>query len=329
MDKIDFVVLWVDGNDEKWRTKKNKFSNTKENGDGDSEIRYRDYGSLKYVFRSIEKYAPWVNKIHLITDDQIPNWLNLENPKLNLVDHTDFIPKEFLPTFNSNVIELNLFRLKELSEKFVIFNDDTFINNKVLPENFFVGENIVDFGVYNKIAPIEDFAHILVNDAMFINKYFNKKDSIKKNWRKQFKLRYRSKLLRNFLLLPWNDIPGYYNPHLPQPHFKSVLNDLYELEPTLFERTFKNKFRGYEDISHWIARYWLLEQGRYEPQYISFGKYLRISQANKVDKEIHKGKSKVICINDDDGSDEEFNAWRNNVVNAFNLKFPQKSKFEK
>ncbi|ROY76032.1 stealth family protein [Enterococcus faecium] len=184
MEAIDFVILWVDGNDPDWQKKRKKYDKTTEI----DEVRYRDYGTLKYLFRSIETYCPWVNRIHLITDHQIPEWLNIDHPKVNLVFHDDFIPQEYLPTFNSNVIELNLFRLDELSEKFILFNDDMFINNNIEPEDFFRGQDILDYGVYNKIAPNEEFAHVLVNDLLFINRFFNKKDSIKKNWKKQFRL---------------------------------------------------------------------------------------------------------------------------------------------
>ena len=326
MEKIDFVILWVDGSDPKWLKKREKYEVGKKS---DDEVRFRDYGSLKYVFRSIEKYAPWVNKVHLITDKQIPEWLSLDNDKVNLVFHEDFTPDQYLPTFNSNVIELNLFRIPDLADKFILFNDDMFINNMVYPENFFKGDKILDFGVYNKIAPIEDFAHILVNNMLFINKYFNKKSSLKNNWKNQFRLRYRGELLRNFLLLPWNDIPGYYNPHIPQPHFKSLFNDLYNLEPDMFEKTFNNKFRGYSDINHWIARYWLLEKGQYLPQHKTFGKYLKLSDYKKVKKEIVNGKSKVICINDVESDMETFEGWRINMINAFKEKFPNKSTFEK
>lgn len=328
LNDIDIVLLWVDGSDPQWLAKRRLYTNEGPDDSSDS-MRFRDYGTLKYVFRSIEKYAPWCRKIHIITDHQVPGWLDLNNPKINLVDHTDFIPSEYLPTFNSNTIELNLFRLKDLSEKFILMNDDMFFNGETRPADFFNDDKIVDYGIYNKIAPTEEFAHILVNDMIFINKYFDKKSSVKKNWRKQFSIKYGTMLIRNFLLLPWNDIPGYYNQHLPQPHFKSVFSKLYNLEPEMFNQTFKNKFRGYDDINHWICRYWLLEEGKYLPQKISFGKYFQITKIEKIESEIISGKSRVICINDEKTNLKTFNVLSNRLNTVFAHKFTDKSIFEK
>lgn len=325
MEKIDFVILWVDDSDPVWKKKREKYSNFKDV----EEVRYRDYGSLKYIFRSIEKYAPWVNKVHLVTDQQIPEWLNYDYPKLNLIFHDFFIPGEYLPTFNSNVIELNLFRIEELSEKFVLFNDDTFLNSDVSPHDFFNKDDIIDFGVYNKIAPNEEFAHTLVNDLIIINNHFSKIDSLKKNWNKQFRFRYGKEVLKNFLLLPWKDIPGYYNHHFPQPHFKSVFKSIFELEPEVFKTTFKNKFRQYNDINHWLCRYWLLEEGRYQPQKSTFGDYFELSKTNDIANSIKRGKSKVLCINDVTSNNEDFEKWTDNLLRSFELKFPEKSSFEK
>lgn len=323
-EDIDVVICWVDGSDSVWRDKRALHSDIPTEG----ERRYRDYGTLKYLFRSLEKFAPWVHKIHFITDNQVPKWLKKEHPKLNLVHHTDFIPQEYLPTFNSNVIELNLFRLKELSEKFILFNDDMFLNGEVAPEDFFKENKIMDYGIYNRIAPNDQFAHILLNNTIVINKYFDKRSSLKKNWQKVFRLRYGSKVLSNFFVLPWKEVTGYYNPHFPQPHFKSKLSQLYELEPEIFRNTFKNRFRGNEDISHWLCRYWLLEEGRYEPQKMSFGSYLLLSELDKIDLVIQSEKAKVLCINDVDCSDEEFEFNKERLNASFQAKFADVSSFE-
>ena len=132
-EKIDFVIMWVDGSDPKWLQEKNKYSTNKIDVD-DAINRYRDMGTLKYWFRSVEKYTPWVNKIHFITCGHLPDWLNTNNPKLNIVKHEDYIPKEYLPTFSANPIELNLHRINELEEKFVLFNDEIFQRDHEIAE---------------------------------------------------------------------------------------------------------------------------------------------------------------------------------------------------
>ena len=96
-EKIDIVVLWVDGNDEEWVKEKNEYMEHK--GDKESN-RFRDCDNLQYVFRGIEKYVPWINKVFFITWGHTPAWLDTNNEKLVIIKHEDFIPKQYLPTFN-------------------------------------------------------------------------------------------------------------------------------------------------------------------------------------------------------------------------------------
>ena len=118
--------------DPKWKAEFAKYSGKKENEkNGVSEARFRDYGFLKYWFRGVEKFAPWVRKIHFVTSGQKPEWLDENNPKINLVNHKDYIPAEFLPTYNSVVIERYLHKIPDLAEHFVYFNDDFYIINNI------------------------------------------------------------------------------------------------------------------------------------------------------------------------------------------------------
>ena len=135
-DKIDFVILWVDGNDSKWKRRRAFFS-PEEKDNGSTENRFRDWGLLRYWFRGAECFAPWVNRIFFVTDGQIPPWLNREHPRLRIVSHEEYIPPQYLPTFNSNVIELWLHRIPELAEQFVLFNDDMYLIAPVASEDFF------------------------------------------------------------------------------------------------------------------------------------------------------------------------------------------------
>ena len=88
-NKIDFVVTWVDGADPKWLKEKSEYEKLEGNKESktfqnwlNSDCRYRDWDTMKYWFRAIEKYAPWVNNIYFITWGHIPEWLDLSNPKL-------------------------------------------------------------------------------------------------------------------------------------------------------------------------------------------------------------------------------------------------------
>ena len=131
MDKIDFVMTWVDNNDPEWQISYNQYKSNNNKQDV-GIVRYRDWENLKYWFRGIEKFAPWVNKVHLVTCGHKPSWLNVQAEKLNFITHSDYIPKEYLPVFSSHPIEIHLHRIPGLSDRFVYFNDDIFLINKTL-----------------------------------------------------------------------------------------------------------------------------------------------------------------------------------------------------
>lgn len=139
MTKVDIVYLWVDGGDKKWQSERKKWDKTINKKICDNyESLYRDNGELKYSLRSVAECAPWVNHIYIITGfNQKPEWLNTKNKKITIVPHEEIIPKDALPTFNSNSIEMCIGNIKNLSEKFLLINDDMFFNKPVEPSFFF------------------------------------------------------------------------------------------------------------------------------------------------------------------------------------------------
>ncbi|BEI63519.1 hypothetical protein IYO1511_c10040 [Lactiplantibacillus plantarum] len=135
MEKIDFVISWVDSDDLEWQ-KKQAYSGEKITNSSNGAERFRDYGTLRYLLRSIDMYAKWVHHIYLVTDNQRPRWLDDKSDRLTVIDHQDIIPSKALPTFNSSAIELCLDNIPGLSEHFVYFNDDFLINRQVTPNDF-------------------------------------------------------------------------------------------------------------------------------------------------------------------------------------------------
>jgi len=128
---IDFVVTWVDGNDPVWQKERAETLGLHEYAaSGNGVCRYRDWSSFRYWFRAVETYAPWVRYVHLVTWGHVPEWLKLDCPKLRIVNHKDYVPAEYLPTFNCQPLELNLFRIPDLSEHFVYFNDDMLLHGQ-------------------------------------------------------------------------------------------------------------------------------------------------------------------------------------------------------
>ena len=137
---IDIVIPYVNNQDPVWQKEYEKYKNIKSSSlHANSEVRYRDWGTLKYLLRSIETNIPWINKVFIIvcSESQIPEWLDTSNPKLEIVLHKDYIPEQFLPTFNANTIETFLHRIKNLSEHFIYGNDDFFFLKPLEREDFF------------------------------------------------------------------------------------------------------------------------------------------------------------------------------------------------
>ena len=327
-DKMDFVILWVDGNDEKWIEEKNKYLELK----GDTKAnRFRDCENMQYLFRGIEKFAPWVNKIFFITWGHIPKWLNTNNEKIVVVKHEEFIPKEYLPTFNSNVIELNLHRIEELSEKFVLFNDDFFILKKTEPIDFFVKGKPTDVYVeYTQLASFYNDTHFFMkaNILAIINKHFNKKETVKKHFSKIINPNYK-----NFNFKTMNSLRfkkkfcGFWNFHTPQPYLKDTFRTIWEKEYENLDFACHNKFRESTDLGHYLCRYWQMVSGNFVPKKDE-SKYLIFLNDNTKNIEILKsGKYKYVCINDA-YMDIDFEKAKKEINDTLQEILPEKSQFE-
>jgi len=103
-----------------------------------SANRFRDNEELRYSLRSIWRFAPWVRHVYIVTNGQVPHWLNLDHPRLTLVTHSDIYPNQsHLPTFSSPSIESHLHRIPGLAEHYIYFNDDVLLGNEVWPDDFF------------------------------------------------------------------------------------------------------------------------------------------------------------------------------------------------
>lgn len=326
---IDFIISWVDQDDPHWKKKYNKYA--LKSKDEHSDVRYRDYGTLIYVFRSIEKYAPWVRKIFLVTDQQVPEWLNLNNDKINLIDHTDYIDQKFLPTFNSNVIELNYYNIPELSEHFVCFNDDTLLNKPVNPIDFFTPNGDPrDSLAFNAIMPFSIFDHTHVNNLSIINNTFSKKKTVKRLFTKIFSVKNYEWNVFSFLLLPWPMFTRFNDPHTPMAYCKTSFKKVLADNPQILANTGLQKFRSAEDYSIWVIRYWQMLSGHFKPRSIHFGKHYDLDTAQSFRNDLVKSKHALLNINDAFISDEDDYEKKVKIVNkGLKNKFTNKSSFER
>jgi hypothetical protein len=139
---IDIVYLWCDGSDPAFLRRKRQYVPADITEELGGKCRHMNNDELKYSLRSLEKYAPWIHHVYILTDNQKPSWLNLDNPKVTVVDLTEILSSEVLPTFNSEAIETSLHKIPGLSEFFLYANDDMLFGAKVTPGFFFTAEGL-------------------------------------------------------------------------------------------------------------------------------------------------------------------------------------------
>lgn len=328
-NKIDFVMIWVDGNDVNWQKEKAKYTPNKTSDD--SPTRYRDWETLKYWFRGIENYAPWVNKIHFVTYGHLPSFLNTNHPKLNIVNHKDYIPEKYLPTFSSHPIELNLHRIKDLSEQFVYFNDDIFILNKLKPTDFFKNGLPKELAALVPIMQKEKVgtANIRLNNTNLINLEYDKKTQIRKNFFKWYNLKSGKHFLGNILMSPYTLFPGFGEQHICTNFLKSSFETAWEKFYDALDETSSHKFRDTKlDVNQYLIQNLQLVTGKFLPRSIKFGKPF-FSLDEKTIKKIVFSKYKIVCINDpDDITHEQFLVLKEKLIETLEKKFPKKSSFE-
>lgn len=326
---IDIVIPWVNGSDEEWLNEKRKYTPLKSS---DNNIaRYREWETFRYVFRGIEKNMPWVRKIHFLTWGHTPKWLNVNHPKLNIVNHKKFIPNEYLPMYSANVIEVNLHRISDLSEHFIYFNDDVYPIKSLKREDFFINGLPCDTAILGAVKndSQENFMpYIMLNCLGVINDYFNQRDVIKGKLSNWFNVKYGKYNLNNLYLLPWSSFLGFRNFHTAHSFLKSTFEELWKEIPDALENTCKNRFRDKMDFNQYIFRYWQLAKNQFVPKKPD-SSYVNVGKVSKSDLEniILGKKYKIACINDDPG-DFDLDKKNKELEEILFKLFPKKSEFE-
>lgn len=224
---VDLVYTWVDGSDSAWLAKKESCSEGTGPTTFDAQIsaRFENRDELLYSLRSVEMYANWYNHVYLVTDEQVPTWLNTAHPRLTVVDHKDLFTDAELPVFNSHAIESRLHHIEGLSELFIYMNDDVFFGRPVRPELFFTGAG------QPKFFPSK--AHIDPDDRE--EKDVSVTAAVKNN---------RGLLERELGRTFFTKLK-----HTPHAHSTSLLHDLESRCPEVFRSNISARFRSHEDHS--------------------------------------------------------------------------------
>lgn len=328
--EIDFVITWVDMNDPAWREEFLKYSERPGNeANGVSQARFRDYGLLRYWFRGVDKFAPWVRRIHFVSAGQHPDWLDISNPKINLVNHTDFIPHQFLPTYNSVVIERYLHRIDGLAERFVYFNDDFYIINKVEPERFFMNGLPRDIAIFQYNPSWSQWYRRIKNNIRLINRHFDKRAVLHRDNDKWFNKDYGRKAWMNYLLKPYGKFITLRTPHNAQPYLKSTFEEVWKAEAEELTRTSANRFRASDDYTPELFRTWQICEGNFEPYntYSDTKMFPLMIKRDKAIEAIEQQKYTLVCLNDNIRIPDYENVMKR-VGEAFETILPEKSGFE-
>lgn len=261
----------------------------------------------------------------------MPSWLDTANEKLKVVNHKDFIPEKYLPTFSSHAIELNLHRIKGLAEQFVYFNDDIFLTSYVRPEDFFKNSKPCDTAALNCIFFGKDSAgHYNGSDLTLINSHFNKAECLKKNVGVWFNPKNGLRnVLKTLLLLPWKWFPGFYYQHAANGFLKSNFEEVWKAEPELLNSTCSHRFRKSDDLNQWAVKFWQLAKGEVSVRSPDFARCYHVKESNFLGllEDISKSKYKMICINDT-AKTVDFENKKQKIKEALNKILPEKSSFE-
>lgn len=336
---IDVVIPWVDPTDKEWQASKNKFLEDLNNDKVDnSENRFRDWDNFKYVFRGIDKFMPWVQKIYLITCGQVPDWMNKEaDDRLVIVNHSDYIPKEYLPTFSSHPIELNLHRIKELSEHFIYLNDDYFVINETSPEDFFVDGLPCDYALEDPITPDHKdiFNNILINNMVLLNSHYDRRTVLKEQKKKFYSMCDKKAFITNMCFRPLkrNHFFGLHYSHLASNILKSTIEKVWTENREILEATSSHKFRNADDVNQFIFKNEQYVTGKFHPYNINrFGRAIQLDDTiegavEDVCRTITDSGYKMICIND--CNIEDFDNTRIKINAALEKILPNPSVWER
>lgn len=332
---IDIVVPWVDGNDPAWQAQRATYQQGTASAhvsDATAAYRFRDWDLMRYWFRAIDAFAPWARKVFFVTCGQRPEWLDTSNPRLVCVDHTDYIPPEYLPVFNSNVIELFCNRIEGLSEHFVLFNDDTFLVAPTAPGDFFQGGLPKDDAVLGIIYTADShdvFEHTMLSNSAVINRHFQLPEVYRAH-KGKFMARCldRGARISNFALFHTGGFGTFRIGHIPTPFLKSSFDELWAAEPDVLYETATHRFRTPYDVTQHLVQAWQFCKGEFVPRGGIFGRNFALGpESDAAVAAITSGEYKTICLNDT-AVEDDFERDQQRIAAAFQQLLPEPCSFE-
>jgi hypothetical protein len=313
---IDVVYTWVDGSDGEWNEKRQ--ARASELGRhlhrvANSHTRYINRDELRYSLRSLYYYAPWIRRIFLVTDDQVPAWYDTSSSMLTIVSHRELFPdSSMLPTFNSHAIESVLHRIPGLSEQFIYMNDDVFLSSVVHPESFF---------------EVNGIARIFLSKSMIPFCSENRSD-IASEW---------GAINANRLLYEFcGATMPYKTKHTPIPLRRSLLASLESRYPKHFEGLRRRPFRTKDDLAPTssLHAYFGMAEGLVVRGDIAY-RYLNLARPDlesALKSVAYSRQAMVYCLNDTEIENHDEFDWeqQEEMVREFlRMMYPYQAPWEK
>ncbi len=318
--KIDLVYLWCNGDDPQWKSRREQFIETGLSGDKQThcEGRVADNSDLRYSLRSIDLYAPWVNHIYVVTDNQYPDWLDRSNSKISIVSHSDLFDPKYLPLYNSCAIELGIHKIEGLSEHYIYANDDMMLGRKISPDFFFTpqGKAKCRFVESKQFRRLQDTYFYTINKVL---------DSIVAEYGAEYDLLYPH--------------------HQIDPYVKSSVQECIAKYSAWADLTLSNHFRSSEDMQRHIlslfavATHSAIIESRKQQRFAKLRQLLTMLlkcdatsdslliglEKKSIEKSIRLFNPALLCFNDSERvSDDD----RKRIKELYERLYPQKSQFE-
>ncbi|GLV52055.1 exopolysaccharide phosphotransferase [Thermobispora bispora] len=311
---IDAVYTWVDGSDPEWRARRDRALAAESAGRPDlrisaqatCEARFTSRDELRYSLRSLMMHAPWVNHVWIVTDGQVPAWLDTSHPMVSVVDHKEiFTDPSVLPVFNSHAIETQLHHIDGLAEFFLYLNDDFFLGRPMPPSLFFEGNGVTRF--------FPSTAHVPFGDPQAQESPVHAAGMNNRRIIEELCGRTLTQKLK----------------HAPYALRRSLLYELEERFPAEFAATARNKFRTSSDISvvSSLAHYYGYLSGRAVPGYVEYT-YVDLSLRKtpaKLRRMLARRKHDAFCLNDTAPTTPEQDELLRRFLEAY---FPTPAPFE-
>lgn len=298
---MDAVITYVDSNDPQWQQQYAEYQ-----GSDLITKRFRDWGTLRYLLRAIEKNLPFIRTVHLVVSapGQVPEWIS---PKVHVVFHRDIIPSEYLPAFSSRTIELFLHRIPGLDEEYLYFNDDMFPLLPCSPDDFF-DEGRVCTGFMKHFLCMSRYKRQVRECDRFARKVL--KDSGKN----------ASQPLGGACYLRPQ--------HTVSPMFRSVCEELFSMAGE--EMTGRiTRVRSEGNLSQYVFPIYAFLTGRAVNRRIS-SKHLPLASTtpHQLKAYLLKPDKKIVCLNDGNISEGRERQFFGVLTDTFSSIFPDKSSLE-